>query len=59
MTDRLKLDLPFYLPEAVETFVLPLLSDAATARLSVAALEQPAVCEALNEALKFSIERST
>lgn len=53
----LRLEPPFYLPEAVDQFLTPLLPPG-SADIPLTALEDPAICEALNQALRLSAERA-
>lgn len=59
MNGVLRLEPPFYLVEAVENFVRPLVPGSGAVKISVDDLNRPEICEALNRALRFSIERST
>ena len=56
MNEVLELQYPFYLPEVVNRLVRPVIADLAGSKFPAAALEDPACCEALNQALKASIE---
>ncbi len=56
MNEVLELQLPFYLPGVVDRFVRPVVSGLVDAKFPGAALEDPACCEALNQALRASIE---
>ncbi|MEY2484194.1 MAG: hypothetical protein QOK24_2722 [Verrucomicrobiota bacterium] len=57
MTENLRLEPPFYLPEAVDQFIRPALGDLQANEIPISALESASALEALNRALKFSIER--
>lgn len=59
MNKVLRLEPPFYLVEAVENFVRPLVPGSVAVKISVDDLNRPEICEALNQALRFSIERAT
>lgn len=56
MNSELRLELPFYTQEAVAKFVAGVTPVTGNATISVAALRDPRVGEALNAALKFSVE---
>ena len=56
MNEVLELAAPFYLPEAVTQFVRPVMPNLINDKFSADVLEYPACCEALNEALKASID---
>ena len=58
MNANLKLEPPFYLPEALDQFVRPMVPDLVGSEVSLAALDDSKLCEALNRALKFTIERT-
>jgi len=58
MNANLKLEPPFYFPEALDQFVRPILPDLVGTEVSLAALDDSALCEALNRALKLTIERT-
>lgn len=59
MTGHIKLEPPFYLAEVVDQFLRPVQPVGAAGELPLAALDEPVVCEALNRALKLSIERAS
>ena len=59
MNEVLRLEPPFYLVDAVEHFVRPLVPSSGAVKISVDDLNRPEFCEALNQALRFSIERAT
>lgn len=59
MTDCLKLEPPFYVAEAVDRFVRPVFPNLVSGEIPIGALDDPTLCEALNRALKFSIERAS
>lgn len=56
MNEALELQYPFYLPEVVNQLVRPVVADLAGNKFPAAALEDPTCCEALNQALKASVE---
>jgi len=58
MNATLKLEPPFYLPEAIDQFVRPIVPDLLGNEFPQSALDEPAFCEALNRALKFTIEKT-
>jgi hypothetical protein len=58
MNATIKLEPPFYLPEALDQFVRPVVPDLVGIEVSLAALDDSAFCEALNRALKLMIERT-
>lgn len=55
MSEELRLDPPFYLPEAVERFVATVLPGTVNT-IPLEALSDPRVAEALNAALRLSVE---
>jgi hypothetical protein len=59
MNEVLRLEAPFYLVDAVERFVRPFVPSSGAVKISVDDLSRPEICEALNQALRFSIERAT
>lgn len=58
MNAALKLELPFYLSEAVVLFIRPIIPGLVGHEFPRAALDEPAFCEALNRALRFTIEKT-
>jgi hypothetical protein len=58
MNANLKLELPFYLSEAVVLFIRPIVPGLLGNEFPQAALDEPAFCEALNRALRFTIEKT-
>lgn len=58
MKATIKLEPPFYLPEALDQFVRPIVPDLVGSEVSLAALDDSELCEALNRALKLTIERT-
>jgi hypothetical protein len=59
MSEVLRLEPPFYRVDAVEHFVRPFVPSSGVVKISVNDLNRPEICEALNQALRFSIERAT
>jgi hypothetical protein len=57
MNAPLILEAPFYITEALDKFVRPAIPGLSGNEISSSAFDDPAVCEALNQALRFSIER--
>jgi hypothetical protein len=57
--DFIKLEPPFYLPEAVDQFVRPVVPDLVGHEIPSTALDAAPFCEALNRALKVSIESAS
>jgi hypothetical protein len=58
MNANLKLEPPFYLPEALDQFVRPIVPNLIGNEVPLAALDDRAFCDALNCALRFTIERT-
>jgi hypothetical protein len=58
MNTILKLELPFYLSEAVVLFIRPIVPGLLGNEFPQSALEEPAFREALNRALRFTIEKT-
>jgi hypothetical protein len=58
MNATLKLELPFYLSEAVVLFIRPIVPGLIGNEFPQSALDEPAFCEALNRALKFTVEKT-
>jgi hypothetical protein len=59
MNDVLRLEPPFYFADVVEQFVRPLIPSQRVLEISTEDLNRPEICEALNRALRLSIERAT
>ena len=59
MNAILILEPPFYLPEAINQFVRPIIPALLGNQLPQAILDTPLFCEALNRALRFSLETTS
>ncbi|MEY2484234.1 MAG: hypothetical protein QOK24_2762 [Verrucomicrobiota bacterium] len=58
MNATLKLEPPFYLPEAIDQFVRPVIPKLLGNEVPASVLDEPTFCEALNRALRFTIEKT-
>ena len=58
MNGELSLAPPFYLPESVAKFVAVVTPVTGNAAILADAMRDPRVCEALNAALRFSVENA-
>lgn len=58
MEDNLKLESPFYTPEAIERFLRPLFGETSSAFFDSEVLNDQRVLDALNAAFRYSVEQS-